>query len=107
MIRAYNKAGREIPYAIKNDDYIVDDKKPKETRFQAWGELTQAIEVLDDLVNRLTVGVMADAGKNDRQCRFGLTDARHSAMKLHGILVVLKDHIDPNTSLPDRQGGQD
>jgi len=31
MIRAYNKDGKEIPFAIEDDDYTIDDKKPELT----------------------------------------------------------------------------
>ena len=66
----------------------------KEIIFKAWGELNQAVDVLDDLVNRLSVGAMVDAGEDDRQYRFGLTDAKLTAIKLHGVLQIMRGHID-------------
>ena len=39
MIRAYNKDDKEIPFAIEDDDYTIDDKKSKTDKAQSDVEL--------------------------------------------------------------------
>lgn len=70
------------------------DKLNKDSMMKVYGELEQAVEVLDDLVDRLSFGKLVEAGNEDRQYKFGLEDAHLTAIKLHGILRLLKDNID-------------